>query len=182
MKSPVVKRSIVIAGHKTSVSLEDAFWASLKEIAGHRDITLSDMVASIDTGRSAGQPRDDRHCTRLSEWQRKALCQRHERPGDKQHDRRNVSGQEQGRLYGGGGPRDRGGDQQHTLERNATTDPTGDNRPGYEPGGHQTEIKTVLCRGSMQRVFHQHCRRCREHHESAGATRGLGNQGTKPGL
>jgi predicted DNA-binding ribbon-helix-helix protein len=54
MKSPVVKRSIVIAGHKTSVSLEDAFWASLKEIAGHRDITLSDMVASIDTGRSAG--------------------------------------------------------------------------------------------------------------------------------
>jgi predicted DNA-binding ribbon-helix-helix protein len=54
MKSPVVKRSIVIAGHKTSVSLEDAFWTSLKEIAGGRDITLSDMVASIDTGRNAG--------------------------------------------------------------------------------------------------------------------------------
>ena len=34
MKSPVVKRSIVIAGHKTSVSLEDAFWKGLKEIAG----------------------------------------------------------------------------------------------------------------------------------------------------
>ena len=33
MKSPVVKRSIVIAGHKTSVSLEDAFWKGLKEIA-----------------------------------------------------------------------------------------------------------------------------------------------------
>ena len=33
MKSPVVKRSIVIAGHKTSVSLEDAFWDALKEIA-----------------------------------------------------------------------------------------------------------------------------------------------------
>jgi predicted DNA-binding ribbon-helix-helix protein len=54
MKSPVVKRSIVIAGHKTSVSLEDAFWTSLKEIAGHRNMTLSDMVASIDTGRHAG--------------------------------------------------------------------------------------------------------------------------------
>ena len=54
MKSPVVKRSIVIAGHKTSVSLEDAFWTSLKEIASDRDITLSDMVASIDTGRHAG--------------------------------------------------------------------------------------------------------------------------------
>jgi predicted DNA-binding ribbon-helix-helix protein len=54
MKSPVVKRSIVIAGHKTSVSLEDAFWTSLKTIAGDRDITLSDLVASIDTGRHAG--------------------------------------------------------------------------------------------------------------------------------
>ena len=54
MKSPVVKRSIVIAGHKTSVSLEDAFWRSLKEIAGNREITLSDLVASIDTDRQAG--------------------------------------------------------------------------------------------------------------------------------
>ena len=54
MKSPVVKRSIVIAGHKTSVSLEDAFWRGLKEIAGDRDITLSDLVASIDTDRRHG--------------------------------------------------------------------------------------------------------------------------------
>lgn len=54
MKSPVVKRSIVIAGHKTSVSLEDEFWKGLKEIAGERDVTLSDMVASIDTDRRHG--------------------------------------------------------------------------------------------------------------------------------
>jgi predicted DNA-binding ribbon-helix-helix protein len=54
MKSPVVKRSIVIAGHKTSVSLEDAFWKGLKEIAGERDVTLSDLVASIDTERRHG--------------------------------------------------------------------------------------------------------------------------------
>jgi len=54
MKSPVVKRSIVIAGHKTSVSLEDAFWKALKEIAGAREITLSDLVASIDTDRRLG--------------------------------------------------------------------------------------------------------------------------------
>ena len=54
MKSPVVKRSIVIAGHKTSVSLEDAFWKALKEIAGTRDLTLSDLVASIDTDRRHG--------------------------------------------------------------------------------------------------------------------------------
>jgi len=51
MKSPVVKRSIVIAGHKTSVSLEDAFWKGLKEIAGERDMTLSELVASIDSDR-----------------------------------------------------------------------------------------------------------------------------------
>jgi predicted DNA-binding ribbon-helix-helix protein len=54
MKSPVVKRSIVIAGNKTSVSLEDAFWKGLKEIAGGRDTTLSDLVASIDTDRRHG--------------------------------------------------------------------------------------------------------------------------------
>ena len=54
MKSPVVKRSIVIAGHKTSVSLEDAFWAGLKEIAAKRDLTLSDMVAAIDQDRRHG--------------------------------------------------------------------------------------------------------------------------------
>jgi predicted DNA-binding ribbon-helix-helix protein len=54
MKSPVVKRSIVVAGHKTSVSLEDAFWKGLKEIATDRNMTLSELVAVIDTERSHG--------------------------------------------------------------------------------------------------------------------------------
>jgi len=54
MKSPVVKRSIVIAGHKTSVSLEDAFWRGLKDIAVGRDMTLSELVATIDTDRQHG--------------------------------------------------------------------------------------------------------------------------------
>ena len=54
MKSPVVKRSIVIAGHKTSVSLENAFWMALKEIAIGRNKTLSDLVGEIDTGRPHG--------------------------------------------------------------------------------------------------------------------------------
>ena len=54
MKSPVVKRSIVIAGHKTSVSLEDAFWQGLKDIASSRDMTLSELVATIDTDRRHG--------------------------------------------------------------------------------------------------------------------------------
>ncbi|MFO1099393.1 MAG: ribbon-helix-helix domain-containing protein [Xanthobacteraceae bacterium] len=54
MKSPVVKRSIVIAGHKTSVSLEDEFWSGLKEIATNRNMTLSDIVSTIDSGRQHG--------------------------------------------------------------------------------------------------------------------------------
>jgi predicted DNA-binding ribbon-helix-helix protein len=54
MKSPVVKRSIVVAGHKTSVSLEEAFWASMKEISASRSMTLSDLVSEIDKGRKQG--------------------------------------------------------------------------------------------------------------------------------
>jgi predicted DNA-binding ribbon-helix-helix protein len=52
VKSSVLKRSIVIAGHKTSVSLEDAFWDSLKEIAVERDMTLAELVATIDGNRN----------------------------------------------------------------------------------------------------------------------------------
>ena len=54
MKSPVVKRSIMIAGHKTSVSLEDAFWRGLKEIALARHVTVSDLIAAIDDERRSG--------------------------------------------------------------------------------------------------------------------------------
>jgi predicted DNA-binding ribbon-helix-helix protein len=54
MKSPVIKRSIVIAGHKTSVSLEDAFWKGLKDIASEQHTTLSDLVATIDAQRQHG--------------------------------------------------------------------------------------------------------------------------------
>ena len=54
MKSTVVKRSIVLAGHKTSVSLEDAFWEGLKAIAKTKRLTLSDLVGGIDTQREQG--------------------------------------------------------------------------------------------------------------------------------
>ena len=54
MKSPVVKRSIVLAGHKTSVSLEDAFWEGLKNIATSHRITLCNLIGSIDTHREQG--------------------------------------------------------------------------------------------------------------------------------
>ena len=54
MKSPVVKRSVVVAGHKTSVSLEEAFWNGMKEISEERGMTLSDLVGEIDTKRQQG--------------------------------------------------------------------------------------------------------------------------------
>jgi predicted DNA-binding ribbon-helix-helix protein len=54
MKSGIAKRSIVIDGHKTSVSLEDAFWSTLKEIAPERNDTLSQLVAAIDRQRQQG--------------------------------------------------------------------------------------------------------------------------------
>jgi predicted DNA-binding ribbon-helix-helix protein len=57
MKSTVIKRSIVVAGRKTSVSLEDPFWNGLKEIAKGRGVTMSDLVAGIES---------DRHHSNLS--------------------------------------------------------------------------------------------------------------------
>jgi predicted DNA-binding ribbon-helix-helix protein len=52
MKSSlIVKRSIVVAGHKTSVSLEDAYWKSLKEIASGRNMTVSSLVTAVDSER-----------------------------------------------------------------------------------------------------------------------------------
>ena len=55
MKSSVVKRSIVINGHKTSVSLEDAFWTDLKTIAHAQQVTLSELVTK------------DRRCARTEQ-------------------------------------------------------------------------------------------------------------------
>jgi predicted DNA-binding ribbon-helix-helix protein len=50
----VIKRSILIAGHRTSVSLEDAFWKALKEIAQARRVSVAELIASIDGARRAG--------------------------------------------------------------------------------------------------------------------------------
>ena len=54
MKSPIVKRSINLAGHKTSISLEDAFWQALKDIAKTRRTTMSDLIGGIDAERQNG--------------------------------------------------------------------------------------------------------------------------------
>lgn len=49
----VVKHSIVIAGHRTSVSLEEPFWRALKEIAVADGLSLAALVAQVDAGRGA---------------------------------------------------------------------------------------------------------------------------------
>ena len=54
MKSPVIKRSIVITGHKTSVSIEDAFWIALKEIARVRRQSVAELIGAIDGARQTG--------------------------------------------------------------------------------------------------------------------------------
>ena len=51
VKSPIIKRSIVVSGHKTSISLEDEFWSGLKEIAQAQGASLSQTVTEIDTTR-----------------------------------------------------------------------------------------------------------------------------------
>jgi predicted DNA-binding ribbon-helix-helix protein len=48
---PVVKRSVRIAGHRTSVSIEEPFWDGLREIARLRGLSLNGLVASIDAER-----------------------------------------------------------------------------------------------------------------------------------
>jgi predicted DNA-binding ribbon-helix-helix protein len=45
------KHSLAIAGHRTSISLEEPFWVALKEIAGAEGVTLAALVAEVDSRR-----------------------------------------------------------------------------------------------------------------------------------
>lgn len=49
----ISKHSLLIAGHQTSISLEEAFWAALKRVAAGRHLSVAAMVAEIDAGRGA---------------------------------------------------------------------------------------------------------------------------------
>jgi len=53
MRSTVVKRSVIVGKHKTSVSLEDGFWTGLKEIAASRQITCSGLLTEINEHRQS---------------------------------------------------------------------------------------------------------------------------------
>jgi predicted DNA-binding ribbon-helix-helix protein len=51
MKSTITKRSVVIGGHKTSVSLEEPFWSAVREIAGAQEMSVSSLLRQIDLAR-----------------------------------------------------------------------------------------------------------------------------------
>ncbi len=48
----LTKRSVVVAGHRTSVSLEGAFWTALATIAERDGVSLNKLISQIDAGRS----------------------------------------------------------------------------------------------------------------------------------
>jgi predicted DNA-binding ribbon-helix-helix protein len=54
MSNGILKRSLAIAGHHTSISLEAPFWDGLKRLARERGISLAALVAEIDAGRQHG--------------------------------------------------------------------------------------------------------------------------------
>ena len=49
--SPVVKRTVIVAGHRTNVSLESDFWQAFRAIAASRKVLLQDLVSTIDSER-----------------------------------------------------------------------------------------------------------------------------------
>ncbi len=49
--SAITKHSLTIAGHRTSISLESAFWDALRDIARARDLSLAALIGEIDAGR-----------------------------------------------------------------------------------------------------------------------------------
>jgi predicted DNA-binding ribbon-helix-helix protein len=51
-ETKLAKHSVVIAGHRTSLSLEGAFWSALKEICRARGVSLNRLIAEIDHTRT----------------------------------------------------------------------------------------------------------------------------------
>ena len=50
----MIKRSVTLNGHRTSVSLEDEFWGTLKELADARRVSVNRLIGEIDRDRDAG--------------------------------------------------------------------------------------------------------------------------------
>jgi len=57
MTDRLIKRSLAIAGHKTSLALESEFWSALEAQARDQNVSVARLVAEIDTGRIRATPR-----------------------------------------------------------------------------------------------------------------------------
>jgi len=71
-RSGIVKRSVRIAGHATSISLEAAFWQGLCDIAAARGMSVNALIAAIDAQRNGNLSSAIRlfvlDCARAGEW------------------------------------------------------------------------------------------------------------------
>jgi predicted DNA-binding ribbon-helix-helix protein len=87
MKSLVKKRSVVIVGHKTSVSLEDAFWKSLKEIARERDMSSDEVISVIESERQHGNLSSAIRLFVLDFYRRRIAVEQAAPPQQREHSR-----------------------------------------------------------------------------------------------
>ena len=72
--SLVLKRSVVLSGHKTSISLEEPFWQALREIAAEREMTTSALLNSIASKRVEGNLSSALRVAVLEHF--RAICQK----------------------------------------------------------------------------------------------------------
>jgi predicted DNA-binding ribbon-helix-helix protein len=77
-----MKRSVIIDGHKTSVSLEEPFWKALKEIASRRRQSLSELVGNIDAARNFGNLSSAVRLFVLNHYQERLTRERAAHPSD----------------------------------------------------------------------------------------------------
>jgi predicted DNA-binding ribbon-helix-helix protein len=77
MKSAIVKRSVVLSGHKTSISLEEPFWTGLKDIACRRKQPLSAVIGRIDADRTFGNLSSAVRLFVLNHYQERSPSERH---------------------------------------------------------------------------------------------------------
>ena len=78
MSLAVKKRSVVVAGHRTSISLEEAFWSALRQVATRRRVSVNALVAEIDAARDPAHPGNLSSALRVFVLE---CCRRGEWPG-----------------------------------------------------------------------------------------------------
>jgi predicted DNA-binding ribbon-helix-helix protein len=74
--SRMAKRSITIAGHRTSVSIEEPFWQALGDIAAERGMSLAALIADIDRTRPTGSNLSSAIRLSVLEWYRQDAAER----------------------------------------------------------------------------------------------------------